>query len=158
MKKVTKKNFSLKIISSNFSLNQDRSQKLNTIHNAGTPYIPGSSIKGAIRTALYWAWNKGKTLNPKNNDLGQSLFGAFGDDQMKYLLVSDTDLIQESARIEFIKMKNLKKEAAQQLPINLEMIPAKAKTSFKLVCKGGNDLKFELAFKKGQENPSQKSE
>ncbi len=139
------------------SLNESpKAQGINrTLHSAGNPFIPGSSLKGAIRTALYWCENKNETLFFKNKDTGQSLFGSFGDDQMKYLLVSDTDLIQEPTRIELIKMKNLKKEAGQQqqqLPMNFEMIPSKAKTSFKLVCKGGNDLKFDLAFlKKGQE-------
>lgn len=126
-----------------------------TLHSAGNPFIPGSSLKGAIRTALYWSENKNETLFFKNKDTGQSLFGSFGDDQMKYLLVSDTEFFLEPTQVFFIEVKKINQssnQTNQNIPINLEMIPSKSKASFKLVCKGLENINFNLSFlKKGQE-------
>jgi CRISPR-associated protein Csm5 len=60
----------------------------------GTPLIPGSSIKGAIRTALLDAINKNKPLkdgNERNQQLQQRLFGdgRFHTDPMRLVSLGD---------------------------------------------------------------------
>ncbi len=73
----------------------------------GVPYIPGSSIKGAIRSALFgWAYNNDPELknrieatkreynrNPKKlgNKLDECLFGSINNNLMRLLQVSDVN-------------------------------------------------------------------
>lgn len=69
----------------------------------GLPYIPGSSLKGAIRSAFlhYKTENNGYTFNDditNNNELLEKIFGSIDNNRMKFLQVSDiyfndTDLI-----------------------------------------------------------------
>ena len=63
---------------------------------AGRPYIPGSSLKGAIRTAILWKYLRDNNKKIKNRkELSQVERGFFGrsahEDFMKFLLVRDTD-------------------------------------------------------------------
>ena len=71
-----------------------------------TPYIPGSSIKGAVRTALLDQLNKGQPLsNPteKNGQLQQRLFGyqKIEDDPMALVHISDANWAGKSKNVIF---------------------------------------------------------
>ena len=71
-----------------------------TIKNAGLPYIPGSTIKGAFRTAILYNLWKGRKLQDLDREIkklglrrdyiGQDKFGSFLDDIFKFFRVSDT--------------------------------------------------------------------
>lgn len=59
----------------------------------GSPYIPGSSLKGAIRTALLYKHKKDTDVNIKNMGRaysGSDVFGNINDDVMKHIHVSDS--------------------------------------------------------------------
>ncbi|MED4885158.1 type III-A CRISPR-associated RAMP protein Csm5 [Bacillus smithii] len=122
------------------------------IKSGARPYIPGSSIKGAIRTALLYVHrkedgysiddalldlfgNKDKKQFHKKSPNGEDLFCAFGNDILKYLHVSDTDLLSPS-EIEIVKTFrfDLRKKAAT-VPITKEVIPENKTLSFRLQCK-----------------------
>ncbi|MDD5462173.1 MAG: RAMP superfamily CRISPR-associated protein [Methylococcales bacterium] len=58
----------------------------------GKPFLPGSSIKGAIRTALLDGINNGKNSSERNQQLQQRLFdGKFHTDPMRLVSIADAD-------------------------------------------------------------------
>lgn len=67
----------------------------------GRPYIPGSSVKGALRTGYLNYLNKKNSLNPQrgrgaNNKLEKGLLkGAFGTDPFRLVKVSDFSPVGE---------------------------------------------------------------
>jgi CRISPR/Cas system CSM-associated protein Csm5 (group 7 of RAMP superfamily) len=67
------------------------------IKSGSQPYIPGSSLKGAIRTAIisFLFGGSEERLKNKRNYIGEDLFGSYGQDVLKYLVVSDTMPFQE---------------------------------------------------------------
>jgi len=71
------------------------------IKTGGMPYIPGSTLKGAIRTALishlFSVEDEAVVMQQcqKQGYIGQNYFGSYGDDLLKNLLVSDTEPFQE---------------------------------------------------------------
>ncbi len=76
-----------------------------TIKNtlSGKPYIPGTSMKGAIRSALVHHASKDTTnFSPGN------LFGRIEEDIMKFIKVSDVEF--ESTKIYNSKIYNLKED------------------------------------------------
>lgn len=68
---------------------------------SGRPYIPGSSIKGAIRSALYGTWKE------KDSDKEPDVFGQLkdGGDFMRFIQVSDVPF--DSTRLVNTKIFNL---------------------------------------------------
>ncbi|RLI81062.1 type III-A CRISPR-associated RAMP protein Csm5 [Archaeoglobales archaeon] len=64
----------------------------------GRPYIPGSSLKGTIRTAILWKYLRDNNKKVKSKEelsrIEKELFGKSAhDDFMKFLLVRDTDSV-----------------------------------------------------------------
>jgi CRISPR type III-A-associated RAMP protein Csm5 len=107
-----------------------------TVKNGNRPYIPGSSIKGAIRTALVYheIKNSEKKLNDLKERINQrrawnevekeldKIFGFYGDDVLKFLQVSDTSCFSEtSIRIYHSKRVNIK-SSVSSIPMNYEAI------------------------------------
>ena len=97
------------------------------------PYIPGSSLKGALRTAL--AWSGWKEVNPSLNDIGNrrawagqglehKLFGANPNlDLLRALHVSDLFGPQKAGgNLVLVNAQVLTKKNAAS-PIELEAIP-----------------------------------
>lgn len=122
---------------------------LATVKSGTRPYIPGSSIKGALRTGILYthrkkdgytihdalgngAGNKKKRLSNQN---GEDLFGNYHKDLFKFLHISDTELLDED-EIEVVKTYrfHLLKEKAN-IPVVKEVIPADKKLRFRLQVK-----------------------
>lgn len=111
--------------------NEEITEEINRALCSGIrPYIPGSSIKGLIRTAfLYKHFSKSsidlsKILNDtKNPYIGQEVFGKYSQDIFKYIRVSDTTLFDKKD-LEIIKThrENFKKKA--EIPFIVEAIKA----------------------------------
>lgn len=99
------------------------------IASAGRPFIPGSTIKGAIRTAVLLDWllktNAGKKQLAeirmyvekkdfkalKQLDPGKECFGSIARDVFKYLRVSDSALIDAtSLSVSEIKRVSIKEQ------------------------------------------------
>ena len=125
-------------------------QIFETIKSGARPYIPGSSLKGAIRTALLYTHRKedGYTINEalvdsgrrrsdtrKPSPNGEDLFGSFGKDIFKYLHLSDSELLPVDD-IEIVKTVtfNLVK-ASTDIPIIKEAIPPGRKVHFRMQSK-----------------------
>jgi CRISPR-associated protein Csm5 len=120
------------------------------ITNAGSPYIAGSSIKGAIRTALLDSEIKNKFNNIQNMKytnnfekagyVGQDYFRKNPknviEDVFKHLLVSDSGFFQET-EIYNIGVEHIYKEHEKDgsTPVMIEAI-SNGKSTFKLKCKG----------------------
>ncbi|NLU52748.1 MAG: type III-A CRISPR-associated RAMP protein Csm5 [Clostridiaceae bacterium] len=87
------------------------------------PYIPGSSLKGAIRTALLaFLFEKPGVANNKREYIGGDIFGMFSNDVLKYLLVSDTISLQNDClRISKFYRYNLK-DGKTNIPVVKEVI------------------------------------
>ncbi len=65
-----------------------------TVSSKGGPYIPGSSLKGAIRTALLYNHKKNTNIDIKSMRRiysGSDVFGSINNDVMKHLYVSDSE-------------------------------------------------------------------
>ena len=60
----------------------------------GRPYIPGSSVKGAVRTALLWKYLKDKNLKVKSKEelrrVEKEFFASHSGDLMRFFLVRDS--------------------------------------------------------------------
>ena len=127
-------------------LGNPRKEKINrTITNAGFPYIPGSTIKGAIRTAVLWKIQKHKkdrtTLmeyiwnNRKGPYIGEDIFGRFDKDVMKFLHVSDTGLFQR----EDLEIRNIQRisitNPSEEIPSWVEVINSDKEVSFDIKIK-----------------------
>jgi len=99
------------------------------------PYIPGSSLKGAFRTALAWTgWNELRLPRPRRDDIGRSRSWAgnplekkiFGrdpnNDLLRALQVSDLHGPQQAGEgLVALKAQVLTQGAAQS-PIGLEAL------------------------------------
>lgn len=70
---------------------------LEHIKIGGKPYIPGSSLKGTIRTAILWKYLKDNNKKIKSrkelDNVEKEFFREAYDDFMKFLLVRDTDTV-----------------------------------------------------------------
>lgn len=77
------------------------------IISSGRAYIPGSSIKGAIRTALVHKYNK-RNKGKEEKAFREYPFGKYANDEFKFLQVGDTsfadnkDLSLEKISLEYI--------------------------------------------------------
>lgn len=123
---------------------------LATVKSGTRPYIPGSSIKGALRTGILYTHRKkdGYTIHDAlgngsgskrrkrlSNQNGEDLFGTYNQDLFKFLHISDTELLTED-EIEVVKTYrfHLLKENAD-IPVVKEVIPANKKLRFRLQVK-----------------------
>ncbi len=74
------------------------------IRSANRLYIPGSSIKGALRTAYIHKFNE-KNKGKNSFEFNQNPFGKFAEDEFKYLQVGDSKFIsEENISIESISL------------------------------------------------------
>jgi len=121
------------------------------INQNGNSYIPGSSIKGAIRTAYLFNYYDGNIerlveilKNPKIGNKYKSINDeAIGDiekDIFRYLYVSDSEFIpkEKFTVIEARRYNNIKQKEGN--PTYLEVINE------------GTDVKFEIGIDKGFRN------
>lgn len=129
-----------------------------TIKTGNRPIIPGSSIKGAIRTALLYSHlqEDGYKFHKMNRGYnGGETFGKYGDDKMKYLHVSDSSpLDPESMIILHTDRWNLKKKKAT-IPLMKEAVSVDQKMNIRIQSKATNqnrlDSKLSYLFE-GNEN------
>lgn len=127
-----------------------------TIKTSGRPYIPGSSLKGAIRTAILYDYLKTNSFNlndiinmsskkdRRNTYVGQDVMRKYPksiqSDIMKFLYVSDTncsDINNISANIEYcIDYVDMKKcnEMNKKMPIGFESINPETEFTFNIKC------------------------
>jgi len=123
-----------------------KNEEIHQMIKSGTrPYIPGSSIKGAIRTALIYSHLKEggytveqalSTINkPRGFYNGSEIFGVSDKDILKYLHVSDTNLLapDEVGIVKTVRFHLKKKKTG--IPITKEVIPEKKKLYFRLQTK-----------------------
>lgn len=112
------------------------------------PYLPGSSLKGSIRTALLNAENKGKPLptdeirDKKNNNrnLQQRLLGytsgKFENDPLRHLRIADahhngeTDQAPTNILYAVSKKKRISERGSPELKVFLEVIPGLLNNAF----------------------------
>jgi len=116
-------------------------------------YIPGSSIKGAIRTAyLFNYFNNNENIeklvsvlndrkiydNLKSNELNKEVFGEITDDFFKYLHVGDSQfLIDNEMEIIETRRYNNKYQQKKGIPIYLEAINENSVVNFEIkICNG----------------------
>ncbi|MDK2886816.1 MAG: CRISPR-associated protein Csm5 [Thermosipho sp. (in: thermotogales)] len=104
------------------------------IKSAGKAYIPGSSIKGALRTLLIKANNLHKEYNEElkkvkncqlkeyDDEVEKALFGNSYYSPFKFLRVSDSESIDYSyLNVEFVEVINLKK-SKRVIPLYFETL------------------------------------
>jgi CRISPR type III-A-associated RAMP protein Csm5 len=129
------------------SANEEITEQINRAVCSGIrPYIPGSSIKGAIRTAfIYRFFSKDKIdlfkilKEKKNPYIGQEILGKYSQDIFKHFKVSDTTLLDKDD-LEIIKThrEHFKKKA--NIPANVEAI------------KAGKECELDVSMKFKEEN------
>ena len=59
---------------------------------SGKPYIPGSSLKGAIRTALIWKYLKDRGMKVKSSDELKKVEAVFNN-IMRFLVIRDSESV-----------------------------------------------------------------
>lgn len=103
------------------------------IKSGNQPYIPGSSLKGAIRTALIsHFFSAEKNLKDGKGYIGEDIFGKYGDDVLKHLLVSDTmPFPEDELRIAIFYKINLKTKKTD-IPVIKEVIKRGSVSSFSI--------------------------
>lgn len=107
-----------------------------TIHTSGRPYIPGSTLKGAIRTCLLYYHNK------KNSISEREIFGCFGEDVLKNLSISDTNPIgKEDLVVLRAARYNLAKNS-EDVPVVYESIQKNVEFTFSLKTQPTADNRF----------------
>jgi len=127
------------------------------IKTGGRPYIPGSSLKGAIRTAIISCFfTKGLEKNIKDTKeyIGQDILGRYDEDILKFLQVSDTVPFGEE-ELDIVKFfrYNLKTNKLD-IPVVKEVIPPGKECTFIMglkAKKGQVDSRFEF-LEEGKES------
>jgi CRISPR type III-A-associated RAMP protein Csm5 len=122
------------------------------VKTASQLYIPGSSLKGAIRTCLLFSHRlqRGYSLDAALADLrvrerrenvhGADVFGKYGNDLLKHLHLSDTTTIPpEHKAITKTHRYHFKKKQFT-LPVTVEAIPENIELEFSLQCKARTNL------------------
>lgn len=104
------------------------------IKSSGRPFIPGSSVKGALRTAILAYHIREEGYNLKNQSrggyIGEDIFGEFNKDVMKNLQVSDTDkLASDMLEIATSRRYHLE-EFSHQMTVQKEAIRKGAELKF----------------------------
>lgn len=126
----------------------------------GSPYVPGSSLKGAIRTALLYHHKKDMEIDiggMKKGYSGADVFGDIHHDVMKYLYVSDSQPFEAEA-LEIIRLEryDLKKKTTS-IPIVVEAVKPSKNTSCSIQLKAKKDIvalvpKFTYFYEDREEN------
>ena len=142
-------------ISYSLDANAGITQAINrTINSSGRPYIPGSSLKGSIRTSILYHHIKEENINPvgKSPYIGQDVFGSFVGDIFKYFLVSDTNTVMNT-ECEVLKTGryNLKKSSLD-VPIVVEAIKPNISFDFSINLKGQLESRFRYLNKNNIED------
>lgn len=75
----------------------------------GSPYLPGSSIKGALRSVLF-SHLKGSHVPNGPWDIDPPVFGGLGNDLMRFVRVGDAFFENEQTTIGYVDLFNLYKE------------------------------------------------
>lgn len=122
------------------------------VKSGSSPIIPGSSIKGAIRTAIILAMKRHFDSLPQQRPyIGQDLFGAYGNDVLKYLHVSDSQPFseQELGVARFYKL-NLR-TGNVDLPMNKEVITRGSVSRFSIKTMATSGVKQHPYLQIGQE-------
>lgn len=121
-------------------LNSEEIQR--TMITGNVPYIPGSTLKGAIRTCILYGHLKEEgyklqdLLNVKKTYIGQNIFGYYDKDMLKYLHISDTiPLSVESLQILKTVRWDLLKDVST-IPIVREVIPINSRYEIQIQSKG----------------------
>lgn len=119
-----------------------------SIKSGSQLYIPGSSIKGAIRTALLFHHriDKGYTVQQAIEHVtkqkifanGADVFGKYDKDVLKYLHISDTNLLPSENRVIVKTIRYDLEKQKSAVPVTLEAIPASEHLSFRLQSKAQN--------------------
>ncbi len=126
-----------------------KEQILLHIKSGSRAYIPGSSLKGAIRTALisFFFKGTGENLNTPKNYIGEDIFGKYEKDILKYLLVSDTMPFQrKDLRIGRFYKFNLE-SAKKNIPIIKEIVPTSSVSTFSIKTKAKEgEVKEQFSF------------
>ncbi|MBL7785184.1 MAG: type III-A CRISPR-associated RAMP protein Csm5 [Chitinophagales bacterium] len=105
----------------NYSLNAPPDNEINTFIRSGlnTPYIPGSSLKGAIRTAIFhYLYQKHEKDNNGNlitkapfpiykDQAEQYLIGNFDNSIMRHIKIGDAVCIKQQLALSFVGLFNL---------------------------------------------------
>jgi CRISPR-associated protein Csm5 len=109
------------------------------IKSGNQPYIPGSSLKGAIRTALIsHLFSLEKNLKGRKGYIGEDIFGKYGEDVLKHLLVSDTmPFPEEELRIARFYKINLETKKTD-IPVIKEVINRGSVSDFDIKTKAKN--------------------
>lgn len=129
-----------------------------TIKTASRAYVPGSSIKGAVRTALLYFHRKEEGYNLEKamvdiygkrgakNPIGEDVFGAHDKDVFKFLHVSDTSTLSpdEVGLVKTYTYDLAKKEAT--IPITKEVIPENKHLYFGLHSKARKEHNLPAKF------------
>ena len=99
-------------------------------------YIPGSSLKGAIRTTLIsHLFSSEGNLKGRKGYIGEDISGIFGEDVLKYLLVSDTmPFSEEDLRIARFYKINLETNKTD-IPVIKEVIDQGSISTFSIKTK-----------------------
>jgi len=120
------------------------------IKTGSRPYIPGSSLKGAIRTAVvsyFFTEELEQNLKSTKEYIGQDILGRYDEDVLKFLQVSDTmPFGEEDLEIARFFRFNLKTNKLE-IPMVKEVIPSDRESSFKIGSKakpGQVDSKFQF--------------
>lgn len=125
------------------------------IKTMGSPYIPGSSIKGAIRTAVlnYWAEEKHRDehdiLKAKKEDKWGKFRPDIGLDVFKFLKLPDIPLPKDFTIYSKISNFHLKDNQLQETNIQLLREVTRSRYyPFKEFAPGGNQFVFDLKLDK----------
>ncbi len=133
-----------------------------TVRNAGKPYIPGSSLKGAIRTALLYHELIGTQKNELQNELAKikqlqwrdaqkglsrfldELYGRYAQDTFRFLRISDTSTLSHGSlnvvHARRLRLKSTNDSARRQdIPLNYEAIMPGAAVPFEMRCLATRD-------------------
>ena len=147
--------------------------------NTNKPYIPGSSLKGKMRSLLEWNFglvgiSDGKPFSPKyleNSIFNDSkkkadainlikIFGASGEDTSNFgitrISVGDGSLIEEGLKTSEAKYENVidRKSGTAQHPRQTERVPAGVKFNYNIklkVLEGDDELALKSVIEKGLE-------
>jgi CRISPR-associated protein Csm3 len=147
--------------------------------NTNKPYIPGSSLKGKMRSLLEWNFglvgiSNGEPFSPKFlkdaifNDAKKKadainvikIFGASGEDATNFgitrISVGDASLIEEGLKTSEAKYENVidRKSGTAQHPRQTERVPAGVKFTYNIKLKvldGDDELALKSIVEKGLE-------
>ncbi|MCK4257654.1 MAG: type III-A CRISPR-associated RAMP protein Csm5 [Halanaerobiales bacterium] len=130
------------------------------VTTAGKPFIPGSSLKGAIRTCLLYGHLKAdgydfNKLKKISLYIGQDKFDSFGNDILKFLHVTDTTYLKPD-QMSILKTVrwNLDKHD-MGVPIWREVIPSQSRFELRLQSKAVRKYdkimnKFQYLYEDGE--------